>query len=100
MLKNSFFFYIQSFYLNGSEGIFAIASNFNHACYTQRNVQYRWDGKRKVMTFTAIRDIPKGEEILISYANNRQHIYSNFGFVCHCGGCEDQEWEFMEEAKF
>lgn len=45
------------------------------------------------MTFTATRAIAKGDEILISYGTNRRHIFKNFGFVCHCGGCDDEEWE-------
>lgn len=47
------------------------------------------------MTFTTTRIISKGDEILISYGTSRRHIYQNFGFVCHCGGCDGEDWEPM-----
>lgn len=75
----------------GHNGVFAIASNFNHACRAQRNTKYEWDERRGVMTFTAIRDIEEGEELLISYCNYRHVLKAVYGFICHCGGCEHQE---------
>ena len=71
----------------------AIATNFNHACYSKRNTQYAWDAYREVMTFTAMKDIKKGEEMLISYGSHRCTLYTMYGFICHCGGCENQEYE-------
>lgn len=87
----------ESFYLCGSEGLFAIASNFNHACKSRRNVQYKWDIQRKVMTFTTVNAVSKGEEVFISYGGDRAHVFENFGFICHCGGCENEEWETVRD---
>ncbi|KAF3764620.1 hypothetical protein M406DRAFT_70848 [Cryphonectria parasitica EP155] len=70
-----------SFVLGQGEGCFAIASNFNHACHSKRNAQYCWDGKRRVMTFTSIREIAKGEEIFISYGSVWELLLEKFGFA-------------------
>ncbi|KAL1857470.1 hypothetical protein Daus18300_010335 [Diaporthe australafricana] len=70
--------------------VFAIASNFNHACRSRRNTEYDWDDRLRVMTFTAIKDIKKGDEILISYCRYRHVLKAVYGFVCHCGGCDHQ----------
>lgn len=74
----------------GYNGVFAIASNFNHACKSRRNTSYEWDQRKGVMTFTAMRDIEKGEELLVSYCNYRHVLKAVYGFVCHCGGCDNQ----------
>ncbi|KUI70145.1 SET domain-containing protein 5 [Cytospora mali] len=79
--------------VGGHQGILAIASNFNHACHSRRNTQYTWDSRRQVMTFTVMKNIKKGQEILISYADHRSTLYALYGFVCHCGGCENQAHE-------
>jgi SET domain-containing protein len=73
--------------------VFAIASNFNHACKSRRNTKYDWDERQQLMTFTAIRDVAKGEEMLISYCDYRWLLKATYGFVCHCGGCEHQAAE-------
>lgn len=78
-----------SFYLQDSEGMFAIASNFNHACWSRRNAQYKYDRERNVMVFTSTRKIAEGDEILISYGQYRGHLEALYGFKCQCGGCID-----------
>lgn len=89
-----------SFFLRHSEAVFAIAANFNHACHSQRNTQYRWDGRRGVMTFTATGAIARGEELLISYGQFRDALLEKFGFTCQCGGCESLLWEVPSQLGF
>lgn len=72
----------------GGEAIFAIASNFNHACRMKRNTQYHWDPWRQVMVFTTDSHINKGEELVISYGEGRMVLQEKFGFLCNCGTCE------------
>lgn len=74
----------------GYNGVFAIASNFNHACRTRRNTKYDWNQREGVITFTTTRDIEKGGELLVSYCDYRHVLKAVYGFVCHCGGCEHQ----------
>ncbi|CAN8101255.1 unnamed protein product [Discula destructiva] len=81
-------FNANSFFIPGGAGILAIATNFNHACYLKRNVQYYWDNFRKFMVFTADTDVAEGQELLISYGNVRWRLKQKFGFLCQCGGCE------------
>lgn len=78
---------------HGRHGVLAIATNFNHACYSRRNTQYAWDHRRQVMTFTAMKEIKKGQEVLISYNEHRSTLYSLYGFICHCGGCENKAYD-------
>lgn len=84
---------------SGPGALFAIASNFNHACHDMRSVQYHYDRERRVMVFTTDRDVSRGEELLISYDNrNNRKLWNLYGFVCQCGGCdgvlpkEEQIW--------
>lgn len=87
---------LSSFFLHHREAVLAIASNFNHACHARRNAQYRWDDRRRVMTFTATESpVARGEELLISYGEFRDALFDKFGFVCRCGGCEGEPWEVV-----
>lgn len=83
----------------GYNGVFAIASNFNHACGAQRNTKYDWDEREQAMTFTATRDIEKGAEMLVSYCDYRHVLKAVYGFVCHCGGCEHQDADLFASAR-
>lgn len=77
-----------SFMFGRGEGIFAIASNFNHACHMERNTQYNWDPWRQVMVFTTDSHVAEGEELVISYGEGRMVLQEKFGFLCKCGSCE------------
>lgn len=83
----------------GYNGVFAIASNFNHACRGQRNTKYEWDEFDQAMTFTATRDIEEGAELLVSYCEYRHVLKDVYGFVCHCGGCEHQEIDLFANMR-
>ncbi|KAJ4397448.1 hypothetical protein N0V93_001676 [Gnomoniopsis smithogilvyi] len=76
------------FMFGGGEGIFAIASNFNHACHGKRNTQYHWDPRRRVMVFTTDSHVAEGEELFISYGAGRMLLQERYGFLCSCGSCE------------
>ncbi|KAK2598310.1 hypothetical protein N8I77_011733 [Diaporthe amygdali] len=84
----------------GCNGVFAIASNFNHACKSQRNTHYYWDYRREAMTFMAIKDIKQGDEVLISYCDYRHMLKAVYGFVCHCGGCDHQAADLAPKVRF
>ncbi|ROW07808.1 hypothetical protein VMCG_03631 [Cytospora schulzeri] len=77
---------------NRGQIVLAIASNINHACPSRRNTDWAWDNRCQVMTFTATKDIKKDQEVLISYSDRRSTLYSLYGFICHCGSCENQAY--------
>lgn len=74
----------------GEAGLFATASRFNHACAP--SCHYCWDPRRGQMTVRALRAVPRGEELTISYlapggrvrAERQRLLQRNFGFVCAC----------------
>ncbi|KAL2017648.1 hypothetical protein VTK56DRAFT_1862 [Thermocarpiscus australiensis] len=77
-----------SFKVPGGVGIFPIASRFNHACPSVRNVQYEFDSDRGLLSFTVCEDvIPAGTELLINYGHTPARLYEIYGFRCVCGGC-------------
>lgn len=71
------------------DGLFVVASRFNHACSTSpaQNVSYRYDRHQDVLTLTAVGRIAAGTELLISYGKSRRMLYERFGFWCKCSGC-------------
>jgi len=44
--------------------------------------------QRNIMVMTVVKDMSKGEELLISYGQSPQALYSHYGFCCECGSCE------------
>jgi hypothetical protein len=73
-------------------GIFLEASRLNHAC--DNNAQKSWNENIKRHTIHAIRDIPAGDEITITYLGtlrNREErqkaLRDKFGFTCKCRLC-------------
>jgi hypothetical protein len=73
-------------------GIFLIACRINHAC--DNNAQNFWNDNIDQLTIHAIKDIPKGEEITISYLGSRrgrglrqEELRRNFKFTCSCALC-------------
>lgn len=71
------------------DGLFVVASRFNHACTESpaQNVSYRYDRQLGVLTMTAVGRIKKGTELLISYGKSRRMLHERFGFWCLCSGC-------------
>ncbi|EJD45642.1 SET domain-containing protein [Auricularia subglabra TFB-10046 SS5] len=50
--------------------VMQIMSRANHSCAP--NTSYSWDWKKYQATFTAVRDIPAGEEITVSYIDENK----------------------------
>ncbi|KAF8856367.1 SET domain-containing protein [Acephala macrosclerotiorum] len=72
-------------------GLFPEASRINHACVP--NCQHTWNDNIGEETIHAVRQIFKGEEITISYANTgpfasrRRILKESFEFECTCELC-------------
>ncbi|KAL9032863.1 MAG: hypothetical protein Q9214_007779, partial [Letrouitia sp. 1 TL-2023] len=72
-------------------GIYPTICLINHSCLP--NAHNSWNPDSKCETIHAIRDIPAGEEITISYdkggpsTSRRAHLRDAFGFDCACGVC-------------
>ncbi|KAH6650504.1 hypothetical protein F5144DRAFT_637353 [Chaetomium tenue] len=70
-------------------GVFPEVSKFNHDC--RPNVHYRLNGLKH--TTVAVRDIPAGDELTISYIygraphSTRQSQLREWGFACSCQQC-------------
>lgn len=72
---------------------FAVACRFNHSCVP--NVHCAWNGRLKRQTIHALRDIAKGEELVVNYLAElamptearRRRLREGFGFECMCAAC-------------
>ncbi|EON98797.1 putative duf1772 domain containing protein [Phaeoacremonium minimum UCRPA7] len=51
---------------------------------------YVWDDRRKMVVFTAAKDISAHEELLISYNSDIAVIKNRFGFTCTCAKCSSR----------
>jgi len=76
-------------------GLFLLASRFNSSC--RPNVENYWHEKTQTLRIIAQRDIRKGEELCISYAEllapraaRQEFLKSNFEFGCTCEVCSLQ----------
>ncbi|KAK4041415.1 SET domain-containing protein 5 [Parachaetomium inaequale] len=88
--KNSFRIFVDGDRKHSAHlGIFPEVSKFNHDC--RPNVHYRL--ANLTHTTVAVRDIPAGEELTISYIygrtprSERQSQLSEWGFTCTCSQC-------------
>lgn len=77
---------------SGRSGIFLKASRVNHSCLP--NAFFSWNLKLKRLTLHAVVDIPRGEEITVSYytpfypLEDRQNwLREYYGFECDCPAC-------------
>ena len=77
-----------------NQGVFLLGSRINHSCIP--NVNFTFNENLNKITFHAVRDIEKGEELTLSYiveANRtramRQSELISRGFMCSCLACED-----------
>lgn len=72
--------------------VFLQASRFNHDC--DYNAAYRYHRTLKAATIHTITDIPKGDEITVSYidtrkpSRERQLELRQYGFTCECNACK------------
>ncbi|KAK4242700.1 hypothetical protein C8A03DRAFT_40041 [Achaetomium macrosporum] len=79
---------LNSFIVPGGIAVFEIASRFNHACKSARNVDYQFDDKRGVLSLTVCQDVvPAGAELFINYGGSPIDLYWTYGFRCSCGSC-------------
>ncbi|CAI6080567.1 unnamed protein product [Clonostachys chloroleuca] len=72
------------------QGLFAVASRFNHACAPSHNLEYRFDPTTSCMIFSVgAEPIKDGDELTISYGFGLRPIdlYRYYGFRCLCGAC-------------
>lgn len=76
----------------GRSGIFLKASRVNHSCCP--NDFPSWNLKLRRLTLHAVDDIPRGEEITVSYytpfypLEDRQNwLREHYGFQCDCPAC-------------
>ncbi|CAG9986977.1 unnamed protein product [Clonostachys byssicola] len=81
----------RSFSINPDcQGLFAVASRFNHACAPSHNLEYRFDPTTGCMIFSVgAEPIKDGDELTISYGFGLRPIdlYRYYGFRCLCGAC-------------
>jgi len=72
-------------------GVFANVSRINHSC--RPNAKHTWNSILKKQTVYALRTIPEGEEITLSYlesgssAERQQTLKEAFNFTCACEVC-------------
>lgn len=81
-------------------GCFPDVSRLNHDC--RPNLAFRIDEKLAHRTY-AVREIPAGEELTLSYMNpfeahavRQQHVLQSWGFKCTCRQCALPEDEIRE----
>lgn len=75
--------------------LFLLTARINHSCCPNARSRQTTDGFKVV---TAMRDIEKGEEILLKYLDHVRFSRSgwqattqhNWGFVCDCDGCSSK----------
>ncbi|KAK4129375.1 hypothetical protein N657DRAFT_677011 [Parathielavia appendiculata] len=93
-----------AFAVPGGIAIFEIASRFNHACPSVRNVQYVYDDEEGVIELIICKDmVPAGAELRISYGGSPIELYRTYGFRCSCGGCTpltDEDIRRLEDQEY
>ena len=88
-------------------GIFLQCSRFNHSC--SPNARYSWNPEIKRLRIYALRDIARGEEILVSYLSSR-NVYGSTraerqarlqlrGFTYNCVVCTQPETVASDERR-
>merc|ERR1711981_1168000 len=93
-----------SFEDNGPVGI--KVSRINHSCCpnSQHMVTGSSDGEMETLEIRATSKISEGQEISISYTplmknfKERQELCNEFGFVCSCEICQDEELNNDDET--
>jgi hypothetical protein len=101
-------FAANSFQINAdSAGIFLQCSRFNHSC--SPNARYSWNPEIKRLRIYALRDIARGDEILVSYLSSR-NVYGSTrakrqarlqlrGFTCNCVVCTQPDTVASDERR-
>lgn len=75
-------------------GLFPNMARLNHGCSGAFNSVYSWREREGVLVVHALKDIPKGEELLTAYFRTlqtrderRRHLREDYGFHCTCTYC-------------
>ncbi|QRW17837.1 ADP-ribosylation factor family [Rhizoctonia solani] len=75
-------------------GLFPRTARLNHGCSRAFGAVYSWRDAEGVLVVHAIRDIPKGQEILTTYTNTKRrrsdrqaHLRAHYYFDCACSVC-------------
>lgn len=72
-------------------GVFPTVSRINHSC--RPNAKHSWNPSLRQQTVYALRPIPAGDELSLSYLQGgtseqrQQELQSAFGFTCRCEVC-------------
>jgi hypothetical protein len=88
-------------------GIFLQCSRFNHSC--SPNARYSWNPQAKRLRIYALRDIARGDEILVTYLGGR-NVYGSTraerrvrlqlrGFTCYCDVCTQPDTVASDERR-
>lgn len=82
------------------QSIYAVGCLFNHSCDPNLQVTYT-SAMDETMTIVALRDIRAGEELCISYieekepfAERQQQLYEHYLFECCCSKCSEEAKEY------
>lgn len=82
-----------AFDTDSSISIFLQANHINHSCIP--NCQFSWNKLLQRLTVQAVRNIPRGQEITISYGpqllprvERQKAIFLNWDFTCACPACQ------------
>ncbi|KAJ1307421.1 hypothetical protein OPQ81_001523 [Rhizoctonia solani] len=75
-------------------GLFPRTARLNHGCSKAFGAVYSWRDDEGVLVVHAIKDIPKGQEILTTYMNTKRrrserqaHLRAVYHFDCACSVC-------------
>ena len=87
--------------------IFDLSSRLSHSC--SPNAVHRFDPTRLAFTLTAMRDIPRGAEVTISYYpldvlllprdDRRSAVAEHRGFVCACEVCRQGDAQASNDRR-
>ena len=87
--------------------LFTVGCSMNHSC--SPNVSPVWcpDSDQPIaLHFVALKDIQQGDELNFSYIDatvasvrERRKLLQDYGFVCRCSRCVEEEGEEGEEGE-
>lgn len=69
--------------------VFEVGSRFNHSCVP--NTNYFWKEKKGMMVWRSGVDLKEGDEVTISYGQDKATMKKWYGFECACEGCAIDE---------
>lgn len=81
---------------------YAVQSCFNHSCQPNAHALRSEDDLNSFAVIVATQDIPAGDEVTISYVDEslpyeqRQEALQDYGFLCCCPLCQQQQQAHAE----